>query len=218
MKNDQDEADAPALSAMIRRQATYHAASPALRARVGRHLRTSAAPRERGWRQWLTVGAAFACGVIATWLVGVMPPNVTADPIESEVVAAHVRSLMPGHVPDVASSDRHTVKPWLSARLDFSPPVHDLRDDGFALTASPLDYIYERPVAALVYQRNQHVINVFIWPQPVPANAASSARSRKGFNTLAWNQAGMRYWVVSDVAAEELAAFAERLRQRNTEG
>ncbi len=93
--------------------------------------------------------------------------------------------------------------------------MHDLGDEGFPLAGGRLDYIDQRPVAALVYHRNQHVINVFVWPIRDTKTSAPAPASRNGFNTVAWDQTGMRYRVVSDVAANELAGFAERLRQLN---
>ncbi|MEO8137768.1 MAG: anti-sigma factor [Betaproteobacteria bacterium] len=220
MAHDDDGGDA-ALSALIRSGATRYSAPPALRSSVLRALRADEAPPRRawpGWLGWLRLGAAFASGLMVSWLAGLVQP--AADPVErvaGEVVAAHVRSLMPGHLTDVVSSDQHTVKPWLSSRLDFSPPVTDLRADGFPLTGGRLDYIAERVVATLLYQRNQHVINVFVWPAQAGRDTAPKAAARRGFNAVTWDQAGMRYWAVSDLGAGELNSFAERLRQRLNE-
>lgn len=209
------------LGELVRSGATYHTASSALRQQITGALRaqnTRIAPPWITWRPWFSIGVGFACGAIATWLAFMLPVNTDpAERIENEVIAAHARSLMATHATDVASSDRHTVKPWLSARLDFSPPVPDLGGDGFPLTGGRLDYIAERPVAALLYQRHQHVINVFIWPTRDTASASSRNASSKGFNTVAWNQGGMQYWVVTDLGAAELNAFSQLVRQRSME-
>ena len=222
---DQQEAHGKAhdvLGEIIRSSATYHAATPVLRDEIAGALRRASpqsAPVRTTWRPWLQIGLGFAGGALATWLVFVLP--IRADPagdIGSEVVAAHARSLMAAHATDVAASDQHTVKPWLSARLDFSPPVPDLGGEGFPLIGGRLDYLAERSVAALVYQRHQHVINVFVWPVGAAAGATASNTARKGFNTLAWNEGGMQFWVISDLGAGELNAFAQRMRARVAEG
>jgi anti-sigma factor RsiW len=223
-RNHQDKQDNErdsALGELVRSGATYHPASPALRQQITGALRaqsTRPAPASMAWRTWLNVGVGFACGAIATWLAFTLPVNNDpAERLENEVIAAHARSLMAAHATDVASSDQHTVKPWLSARLDFSPPVPDLSADGYPLTGGRLDYVAERPVAALLYQRHQHVINVFVWPASDTGSAPPRSASRKGFNTLAWNQGGMQYWVVTDLGTGELNAFTQLLRQRNLE-
>ena len=214
-----DERSEQTVSDSIRSGATHYTAPRALRANIVHALHRAEAPQRRDWRQWFGLGAAFASGIFVSWLSGVVQP--APDPterIETQVVAAHVRSLMPGHVADIASSDQHTVKPWLSTRLDFSPPVHDLRADGFVLTGGRLDYVNERPVAALVYQRNGHVINVFVWPAEKRGNGARKPASHNGFNVATWDQRGMRFWAVSDLAATDLNAFAQRLQKQDAEG
>ncbi|MEP7084087.1 MAG: anti-sigma factor [Betaproteobacteria bacterium] len=218
-----DERGDAALNASIRSGATRHTAPPALRAdvlRAVRHAHPGRSPQHKAWQQWFGLGAAFAAGILVSWLAGVLQPAPDAgERIESQVIAAHVRSLMPGHVADIASSDQHTVKPWLSTRLDFSPPVNDLRAEGFALTGGRLDYVNERPVAALVYLRNGHVINVFVWPEVNRGGATRKpASSHNGFNVATWDQRGMRFWAVSDLAAVELNGFAERLQQQDGAG
>jgi len=129
------------------------------------------------------------------------------------VLSAHTRAVMMARATDVVSSDQHTVKPWLSSRLDFSPAVVDLSDDGYPLAGGRLDYVGGRTVAALVYQRNRHVIDVFVWPA-TNAGGAPGPQSRNGLATVAWDQGGLRYWAVSDIAPAELASFGELLRKR----
>ena len=132
------------------------------------------------------------------------------EPLEGEVVASHVRATLGQHLVDVASSDRHTVKPWLSARLDYSPPVPELGTPGTLFLGGRLDYLDGRPVAALVYRQGQHIVDAFVWP----ANAADSrmrVRTRRGFNTVHCSRAGVAHRVVSDLSEGELVAFAQAL-------
>ncbi len=166
------------------------------------------------WPQWLNVGAAFACGLLVSLAITRFMPQIDSqDRVAQEVVDGHVRSMMVAHLSDVVSTDQHTVKPWFAARLDFSPPVHDLAKDGFALAGGRLDYVAQRPVAALVYQRNQHTINVFVWPLQAGPAPAPQAQAHQGFNVVAWTDAGMQFWAVSDLTTSELQTFAQLMRK-----
>jgi anti-sigma factor RsiW len=176
-----------------------------------------------GWRLRLPTVAiaasAFAFGAIfATALTGIFQRSALESRIEDDVVSAHVRAVMMARATDVVSSDQHTVKPWLSSRLDFSPSVVDLASDGYPLAGGRLDYVGGRTVATLVYQRNKHVIDVFVWPASAMPVSAPSRPSRNGLTTVTWDQDGLRYWAISDIAPAELAAFGELLRKRVTTG
>src|SRR5881394_1473373 len=165
---------------------------------------------------WLSLsGLSLAAAIIfAAIIFSNLAPQLRrpgADQLlATQLIASHVRSLMANHLTDVASSDQHTVKPWLDAKLDFAPVVVDLGSDGFPLIGGRLDYLDNRPVAALVYQRRKHFINLFVWP--VESNAAKGTEtiSRQGYQLLHWVNSDFNYWAVSDISDGALQTFKQQ--------
>lgn len=207
------------LSTLVKTQSDRHAAPAALRERIVTAIRQADAPSRpestsQGWWQWLSRGAAFAMGVVVSVTAAYFFTAANAqERLAQEVVSSHVRSLMAAHLADVASSDRHTVKPWFTGKLDFSPPVHDLAVEGFVLVGGRLDYLGGRPAAALIYRHRQHTINVFVQPRDDRSPAPPASFAAQGFNVTGWKGEAMQYWLVSDLNAGELRQFAQRLRK-----
>ena len=183
------------LSGAVRTQGDYHRAPARFRK----------APREK--RRWLILAPAFALALLAGAGVGVYLARPGED---AELVASHVRATLGNRLIDVASDDQHTVKPWLSARLPYSPPVADLSSEGFPLAGARVDYVARRQIAVLVYQRRQHIIDVYVWP----GEGDSGVFARDGFNVERFAHGGMRYALVSDLNRNELDDFARLLSAR----
>jgi anti-sigma factor RsiW len=208
------------LRSAVRDGATYFTAPEALRRRVAQHAPRSpiaALKRRIHLPVWGFAGAVAAAMVLAVSLTVALAVPRGTDMLSREVVSNHVRSLMVDHLSDVASSDQHTVKPWFAGKLDFSPPVEDLSAEGYPLIGGRLDYLDGRTVAALVYQRHQHRINLFVWPA---ARAATSERTLtiNGYNVVTWSQDDLRLWAVSDLNVKELDALVQLLRNRHRTG
>jgi anti-sigma factor RsiW len=186
-------------------------APPLLRARIERAL-PLVAPHAASRRQVLK-GAAFGAAVSAAAAASVMFAVIRSGEdsrILDEVVAAHLRSLQADHLTDVASSDQHTVKPWFNGRLDLAPPVVDLTAQGFTLLGGRLDYVNGKAVAALVYRRRRHIINLFVGETLGAAAGEPGAMMAHGFNIRRWNEQGLTLLAVSDINGEELQEFADK--------
>jgi anti-sigma factor RsiW len=186
-----------------------------LRSTLRRESKPESRPLILRWR-WILAGTSLVGAVIIIWTIaGTFARQSAGDLLAQEIVSSHVRSLMADHLADVPSSDRHTVKPWFDGKLDFSPPVKDLSQQGFSLKGGRLDYIGNRPVAALVYQRRQHLINLFVWPSPGARDMSEKASVRQGYNLISWTNAGMTYWAVSDLNLAELQQFVQLLQEQS---
>jgi anti-sigma factor RsiW len=202
------------LRAGIRAHAPYYRAPTGLRERILFAVRQEEhrdEPPARGPWRWIAIAAAVLLAVSAAWNIALFRSHTSeTDAIAQNVLASHVRSLMGNHLLDVPSSDQHTVKPWFNGKLDFSPDVRDFAAQGFPLIGGRIDYVGGRPVAALVYQRRKHIINVFTWPSDAPGN--SGEIDRNGYHAVHWHSGGMAWWTVSDLNIGELRQF-QRLYQ-----
>ncbi len=181
-----------------------------LRARIERELRTIAgASRVRfpgASMRWSAMAASLIVAVSIGWLGGSLVGQGGRE--TDELIAGYIRVAMSEHNVDVASSDRHTVKPWFAGRIDYSPPVHDLTQEGFPLVGGRLDVIDGRKVAVLVYRHNQHRIALTLWPSSSSGNAAATVRQRDGFALADWRHNGFEMRAVADLAPADMKAFA----------
>jgi anti-sigma factor RsiW len=205
-----------ALKAVVRSNADYHRAPAGLRAALaarpgGPERREPVArPRRRGWFAQAIAASAVAAFAAATITYQLAIPSAY-EMITADAISSHARSLIAQQIVDVASSDQHTVKPWFNGRLDFTPPVRDTAAEGYPLVGARIDYLNERQVAALVYKRRKHYIDVFVW-----ANEQESARevretARRGFTVLSWSDPSFAYIAVSDLDRHELQEFVDYL-------
>ncbi len=185
----------------------YHAPE-SFRARIRESVAgTSDKTPSRDSRPWMW--QLIALGSIGFAIVTLMlEPVVTdRDRIADEAISSHVRSLMAGHLMDVASSDQHTVKPWFNGKIDFAPDVKDFAAQGFPLIGGRLDYLDGQSVVALVYRRNQHTINVFVWP--IKKATPSTTEERRGYTIINRDLSGLHYCIISDLNGKELGDFAK---------
>lgn len=222
--------DLEQVRARLRRGVSYEGAPAALRAQVMHSLDLEAAgvgniiaappassrplareaPLRRGRGFWSTIaggigGAALAAAVAAFLVIPRMD-----GPLSDEIVSAHVRSLMPAHLIDVVSTDKHTVKPWFAGHADVSPVVADFESNGFRLIGGRADYIDHQRSAVVVYQHGPHVINVFSWAgtDRLPSNS-----TRSGYHMAFWSQGDIHYCAVSDTGWDELSGLVRLLRE-----
>jgi len=198
------------------REAAYEPMPADVRARVVAGLglappQVVVRPASAWRRPWWSGGLGFGFGAVCAAALAFLVLIPAESGLPEQIVSGHIRALQPGHLEDVASEDRHTVKPWFDGRIDFAPPVKDLAAQRFPLKGGRLDYLAGRPVAALVYQRDKHLIDLFVWPAADSgAAAAPTTALRQGYNLVHWTQNGMNFWAVSDVEPGQLKEFAER--------
>jgi anti-sigma factor (TIGR02949 family) len=207
------------LRSSLQRSGLYETAPISLRKKIRADLDglTSPAVKMRVpiWR----LVAVFAMIVVVasvSWFAWLRPVPNSSDTVPftvAEMIDAHVRSLQPGHLTDVASTDQHTVKPWFNGKLSFVPPVKDFSDEGFPLIGGRLDVLGGQNVAALVYTRRKHIINVFVMPTKEPDTAIHTPGLRQGYQWRHWRRQGMEYCAVSDVSDSDLYELAQLIYQ-----
>lgn len=170
------------------------------------------------WRRWFFAPAFAVLAVVAAVSVAllVIQPRTQTATIAAELVDAHVRSLQPGHLADVESTDQHTVKPWFDGKLAFIPPVTDYSAQGFPLLGGRLDVVDGNSVAALVYGRRKHIINLFVWPVRGTEKIAEGSGSRQGYNWTMWRTGDMQFCLVSDVSAGDIRELGNLLENAHT--
>jgi anti-sigma factor (TIGR02949 family) len=173
-------------------------------------LRSGFRPTRRSFFGGFAAGAGLSA-IAATALVLAIVPNNQGQDVAGDLLSAHLRSLQPNHLLDVITSDQHTVKPWFNGRIDVAPPVIDLTAQGFTLLGGRLDYLNGEPVAAIVYQRRKHVINLFIARTKTAKLSSVSAENTQGYNIRHWSQNGLELWAVSDLAGSELDEFVQKI-------
>jgi anti-sigma factor RsiW len=216
-----EEASLRALHTVLSDSSLYYEAPAQLERRLRTALREARRAESRrafALRPYSWVGAAAAAVLFLGIIVkGALPLGSSAGELTArEVVDDHLRSLTGNHLTDVLSSNQHTVKPWFDGRLQFTPPVEDLGAEGFPLIGGRLDYLDNHPVAAVVYRRRLHIINLFISPAEHAADRLPTSEVRGGYNIVHWTKSGMSYWAVSSLSAAELGKFAQLVSQESS--
>jgi anti-sigma factor RsiW len=210
------------LSAALKASTFYFRAPANLRNRIRQstcarngvaRLKPRSNELQASWKQWMRWLMPVAASAVVVLLAVFFTFNQAADQrLTEEVVSSHIRSRMADHLTDVASSDQHTVKPWFAAKLDFAPPVTNLKEHGYPLVGGRLDYLQNRAVAAEVYKRNNHVINLFVWPASGNRSTTKKLGVAKGYNVISWESSGMNFSAVSELNPVELREFADLLK------
>jgi anti-sigma factor RsiW len=192
----------------IQEPSLRYSAPQALQHAMFEHL----APPRLFTSRWLARAAATILLFLLPWFLWYASTNrSSATQLADEITAAHVRSLQGDHLLDVVSTDQHTVKPWFNGKLDFSPTVVDFASEGFPLVGGRLDYINHQAVAAIVYQRGKHMINVLVW-RTKEGDDEPRTSQHNGYNLITWTRGGLKYSAVSDLNPQELSQLADLVR------
>jgi anti-sigma factor RsiW len=203
----------------LRRELNYFRVPQPLAARIGSAIDDAAGvarpvrptrASQPGWRTRSFWTGAFSgvglSAVVAAATLFIAMPMLGTNPLVDDLVGAHLRSLMPDHLIDVVSSDRHTVKPWYAGHTDVSPAVADFNAQGYKLVGGRADYLDQQRSAVMVYQHGPHTINVFTWA--ADRHTLPSEITRHGYHLLAWKIGDLQYCAVSDTGWDELHALA----------
>ena len=201
-----------AIKSLLAGESVRHAAPAGLMARIDALPELSARPAGRNWLPgWLAPGVAGALAATLA-MVTLVPPS-TQSIVDEQLVSSHVRSLQPGHLTDVQTTNQHIVKPWFNGRIDFAPPVPELADQGFPLAGGRLDSIDGETVAAIVYHRRLHTVNLYVWPAK---DSAERSFVKDGFAVREWSRNGLRFAAISDIPAAELQQFHKLFEARSS--
>lgn len=201
-----------ALGSMLRADGVRYAAPAELRSRIGSMPELLPQPaNENRVASWLAPGVVGALAASLAFVSFVTPATTAA--VDGELVSSHVRSLQPGHLTDVQTTNQHIVKPWFNGRIDFAPPVPELADQGFPLIGGRLDSIGGKTVPAIVYKRRLHTVNLFVWPTD---GGGERSFVKDGFAVREWSRNGLRFAAVSDIPAPELEQFEQLFVQRSS--
>ena len=199
-----------AVRALLGGERVRHEAPETLKQRIATLPELSPAKRRLRLPGWLAPGVVGA--LAASLLMVMLLPPGSQSVVDQEIVSDHVRSLQPGHLTDVQTTNQHIVKPWFNGKIDFSPPVPELADAGFPLAGGRLDSVDGKTVAAIVYHRRLHTVNLFVWPE---ADKGERSFAKDGFTVRQWSRNGLRFAAVSDIPAAELAQFQAVFVQRS---
>jgi anti-sigma factor RsiW len=202
-----------ALQRLLRKRLPHEMASPRLRTRVEELV--GMRPRRLSWRTLVaSIAATAVTATISTALVLALAP-IPLPPFREAVIAAHIRSLMAPHPFDIASSDRHTVKPWFNGRTAQLPRTVDLAEAGFPLIGARVDVIGQTAVPTLVYGHAEHLVSLTTVPAPGRARSIPQTHAAGGYNMMNWTDEGVAYWAVSDIGYEALRAFTRSFRSKD---
>jgi anti-sigma factor RsiW len=199
-----------AVRALLGSGGVRHEAPELMKRRIAALPELSPAKRPLRLPGWLAPGVAGALAA-SLLMVTLLPPG-NQSVVDQEIVSDHVRSLQPGHLTDVQTTSQHIVKPWFNGKIAFSPPVPELADAGFPLAGGRLDSLDGKTVAAIVYHRRLHTVNLFVWPE---AEARERSFAKEGFSVREWSRNGLRFAAVSDIPPAELAQFQALFVQRS---
>jgi anti-sigma factor RsiW len=208
------------LVGLVQSETPRYKASPFLKTRIQTALREQVSPATAipWWKQisslWAYSGFAAVTAMVVVFAIGFLSMRQVPE-LAQNAVADHVRSLQVNHLMDVASTDQHTVKPWFAGKLDYSPQVIDLGPSGYPLIGGRLDVLDNRNVAAIIYQRRKHYINLFIWP--ADAHSVHGIYHHNGYHVLCWTKAGMNYVAVSELGEKELKDFTAMIQDQTAE-
>lgn len=206
---------------LIQNEVPRHTASPFLKTRIRAALREAKSSSSNiPWWKHLSPGSAFSGLAAAAAVIVVLSVGLFSVPgipeLDQEGIANHVRSLQVNHLMDVVSTDQHTVKPWFAGKLDYSPQVVDLTPSGYPLIGGRLDVLDHRNVAAIIYQRRKHYINLFIWPADTKP-LQGRLYNQNGYHALGWTKSGMNYLAVSEIGEKELREFVQMIQDQTVD-